>query len=104
MTFKEYFCNGPCCKCNLHYIIGWILFLVGLICLLASFIYVNPFHIDFEPQPKNIFTVLIIIFGIFIIGIFSRCICFCYKKEDVQDYRESHRQLITNKPDLTYYN
>jgi len=104
MKFKEYLCNGACCKCNLHYIIGWGFFLVGLICFLASFIYVNPFHIDFGYTSNNIFTVLIIIFGIFIIGIFSRCICFCYKKEDVREHRESHRQLITNKPDLTYYN
>ena len=102
MTFKEYLCNGPCCKCNLHYIIGWFFFLFGLICFLGSFIYVNPFHIDFGHPPKNIFTILIIIFGIifgiFIIGIFSRCICFCYKKE-----KEEKEHLIS-KPDLTYYN
>jgi hypothetical protein len=65
---------------------------------LTSFVYVNPFHIDFGLPPKNIFTVLIIIFGIFIIGIFSRCICFCYKKE------EKEEELPFVPPDLTYYN
>ena len=98
MTFKDYFFNGPCCKCNLHYIISWVLFILGLVCFLTSFIYVNPFHIDLEPLPKDIFTVLIIIFGTFIIGIFSRYIC--YKREKKKEKEESQNLI----PDLTYYN
>ena len=96
MKFKEYFCNGACCKCDIHYFIGWIFFILGS-CFLASFLYANPLHIDFGTH-KNISIILITFFGIILIFIFSRCIC--YKKE--KEKEEEH--LISSVPDLTYYN
>ena len=97
MKFKEYFCNGACCKCDIHYFIGWIFFLLAS-GFLASFLYENPLHLDFGPH-KNLFIIFINIFGIFLIFIFSRCIC--YKKEKEEEKEE---EVPFVPPDLTYYN
>jgi len=95
MTLGEHFFHAPFCKYKLNYCMGWFFLIVGYT-FVISIILANPLKLDYGDN-ATLVKFIFIATGIFLVTVFSRCIC--YKKKSYDDGLLRYSNSLYYNPD-----
>tara|TARA_B100000900_G_C20422111_1_gene651402 strand:+ start:617 stop:910 length:294 start_codon:yes stop_codon:yes gene_type:complete len=95
MTLGEHFFYAPLCKYKLSYCMGWFFIIIGYT-FVISIILANPLKLHYGAS-ESLVKCIFISAGLFLVTIFSRCIC--YKKQNYEDdlFRNSNILYYTEQ-------
>ncbi len=92
MKLGEHFFHASLCRYKLNYCMGWFFLILGYT-FVISIILANPLKLHYGAS-ETLVKCIFISAGLFLVTIFSRCIC--YKKQNDED------ELLGNS-NILYY-